>query len=75
MFVLQRQPLGAIHKWRHAEWGGGVRVRMTNNVEGCIKKHDEGGGGGKKWPKIAWRHLWMAPYRAESYMYSSIEQL
>ena len=26
--------------------GGGVRVRMTNNVEGCIKKHDDGGGGG-----------------------------
>ena len=26
--------------------GGGVQVRMTNNVEGCIKKHDEGGGGG-----------------------------
>ena len=24
--------------------GGGVRVRMTNNVEGCIKKHDGGGG-------------------------------
>ena len=26
--------------------GGGVRVRMTNNVEGYIKKHDGGGGGG-----------------------------
>ena len=25
--------------------GGGVRVRMTNNVEGCIKKYDMGGGG------------------------------
>ena len=24
---------------------GGGGVRMTNNVEGCIKKHDEGGGG------------------------------
>ena len=27
---------------------------MTNNVEGCIKKHDMGGGGGgglKIWPK------------------------
>ena len=24
--------------------GGGVQIRMTNNVEGCIKKHDEGGG-------------------------------
>ena len=23
---------------------GGGRVRMTNNVEGCIKKHDRGGG-------------------------------
>ena len=35
--------------------GGRGRVRMTNNVEGCIKKHDEGGGGGrgKKCPKIA----------------------
>ena len=32
--------------------GGGVQVRMTNNVEGCIKKHDMGGGG-KKCPKIA----------------------
>ena len=32
--------------------GGGVRVRMTNNVEGCIKKHDKGGGGGlKKMPQ------------------------
>ena len=27
-----------------SEGGGGVRVRMTNNVEGCIKKHDMGGG-------------------------------
>ena len=26
--------------------GGGVQVRMTNNVEGCMKKHDRGGGGG-----------------------------
>ena len=26
--------------------GGGVRVRMTNNVEGCMKKHDRVGGGG-----------------------------
>ena len=24
--------------------GGGVRVRMNNNVEGCMKKHDGGGG-------------------------------
>ena len=32
-------------------WGG--RVRMTNNVEGCIKKHEGSGGGGvKKCPKI-----------------------
>ena len=27
---------------------GGVRVCMINNIDGCIKKHDEGGGGGKK---------------------------
>ena len=33
--------------------GRGVRVRMTNNVEGCIKKHEGGGGGGEKCPKIA----------------------
>ena len=26
--------------------GGGVRVRMTNNVEECMKKHDRGGRGG-----------------------------
>ena len=26
----------------------GVQVRMTNNVEGCMKKHDRGGGGGVK---------------------------
>ena len=26
------------------EGGRGVRVCMTNNVEGCIKKHDLGGG-------------------------------
>ena len=31
--------------------GGGVRVHMTNNVEGCMKKHDEGGGGVKNAPK------------------------
>ena len=31
--------------------GGGVRVRMTNNVKGCIKRHDEGGGGVKNAPK------------------------
>ena len=31
---------------------GGVRVRMTRNVEGCIKKQDKGVGG-KKCPKIA----------------------
>ena len=24
--------------------GGGVLVRMTNNVKGCMKKHDGGGG-------------------------------
>ena len=24
------------------ERGGGVQVRMTNNVEGCIKKHEGG---------------------------------
>ena len=24
--------------------GGRGRVRMTNNVEGCMKKHDRGGG-------------------------------
>ena len=34
-----------------SEGGGGVRVCMTNNVEGCIKKHDEGGGGVKNDPK------------------------
>ena len=28
------------------EGGGGVRVRMTNDVEGCIKKHHRGRGGG-----------------------------
>ena len=32
----------------------GVRVCITNNVEGCMKKYDRGGGGGgKKCPKIA----------------------
>ena len=36
-----------------SEGGGGVRVRMTNNVKGCIKKHDMGGGGGvKNAPKL-----------------------
>ena len=30
---------------------GGVRVRMTNNVEGCMKKHDRRGGGVKNAPK------------------------
>ena len=26
------------------EGGGGVWVCMTNNVEGCMKRHDRGGG-------------------------------
>ena len=32
-----RSGLGVVHKRHHAGSGeGGVRVRMTNNVEGCI---------------------------------------
>ena len=27
-----------------------------------VTKCDEGGGGGQKIPKKAWRHIWMAPY-------------
>ena len=33
------------------EGGGGVRVRMTNNVEGCIKNMAGGGGRLKNAPK------------------------
>ena len=36
-------PSGASIKNVMLEGGGGVRVRMTNNVEECMKKHDGGG--------------------------------
>ena len=48
------------------EGGRGVRVRMTNNVEGCMKKHDRGGGGGggggKKMPQDSMTSLNLVIY-------------
>ena len=39
-------PLHSINDVMLQGGGGGGGVRMTNNVEGCIKKHDWGRGGG-----------------------------
>ena len=47
--------------------GGGVRVCMTNNFEGCIKKHDGGGGGGvKKMPQISMTSFMDGPLQIPS---------
>ena len=38
---------------------------MTNNVEGCIDKHDVGaGGGGKKMPQISMTSFMDNPFNA-----------
>ena len=44
---------GGPSAWYHFQRG--VKVIMT--------EHDAGGRGGQKWPKLAWCHLWTAPYK------------